>query len=207
MMVARGWAEEGTGSRWLRGIWVSILWDEKVMEMNGGDGCATLGTGITLLSYTLRKMVKVAKFMLCVLYHNLNKKHTCQVLYLHILQYTQTHSISEECVCVCVCMCAVVSRLFATPWTAARQSSSVHGNSPDKNPGVGCHFLLQGIFLTQGLDPHVVSPALQADSLSLSHRGNPGRCYCARFCRWENPDKGKLWTTWPGHKQRDKVQL
>ena len=25
--------------------------------------------------------------------------------------------------------------------------------SPDKNPGVGCHFLLQGIFLTQGLNP------------------------------------------------------
>ena len=28
--------------------------------------------------------------------------------------------------------------------------SSVHGDSPGKNTGVGCHFLLQGIFLTQG---------------------------------------------------------
>ena len=26
-------------------------------------------------------------------------------------------------------------------------------NSPGKNTGVGCHFLLQGIFLTQGLNP------------------------------------------------------
>ena len=26
-------------------------------------------------------------------------------------------------------------------------------NSPDKNTGVGCHFLLQGLFLTQGLNP------------------------------------------------------
>ena len=26
-------------------------------------------------------------------------------------------------------------------------------NSPDKNIGVGSHFLLQGIFLTQGLNP------------------------------------------------------
>ena len=26
-------------------------------------------------------------------------------------------------------------------------------NSPDKNTGVGCHFLLQGIFPTQGLNP------------------------------------------------------
>ena len=28
--------------------------------------------------------------------------------------------------------------------------SSVHGDSPDKNTGVGCHALLQGIFPTQG---------------------------------------------------------
>ena len=28
---------------------------------------------------------------------------------------------------------------------------------PGKNTGVGCHFLLQGIFLTQGSNPHVQS--------------------------------------------------
>ena len=27
-------------------------------------------------------------------------------------------------------------------------------NSPDKKTGVGCHFFLQGIFLTQGSNPH-----------------------------------------------------
>ena len=32
--------------------------------------------------------------------------------------------------------------------------SSVHGDSPGKNTGVGCHSLLQGIFPTQGLNPH-----------------------------------------------------
>ena len=36
-------------------------------------------------------------------------------------------------------------------------------NSPGKNTGVGSHFLLQEIFLTQGLNPSL--PALQADSL------------------------------------------
>ena len=30
--------------------------------------------------------------------------------------------------------------------------SSVHGDSPGRNTGVGCHFLLQGIFLTQRLN-------------------------------------------------------
>ena len=31
--------------------------------------------------------------------------------------------------------------------------SSIHGDSPGKNTGVGCHALLQGIFLTQGSNP------------------------------------------------------
>ena len=31
--------------------------------------------------------------------------------------------------------------------------SSVHGDCPGKNTGVGCHALLQGIFPTRGLNP------------------------------------------------------
>ena len=43
----------------------------------------------------------------------------------------------------------------ATPWNSAPWSpgSSVHGDSPGKNTRVGCLFLLQGIFPTQGLNP------------------------------------------------------
>ena len=44
---------------------------------------------------------------------------------------------------------------------------------PGKKTGVGCHFLLQGIFLTQGSNPHVLH--WQADSLVLSHQGSPGK--------------------------------
>ena len=36
--------------------------------------------------------------------------------------------------------------ILATPWTVCSLSgSSVHWNSPSKNIGVGCHFLLQEI--------------------------------------------------------------
>ena len=42
---------------------------------------------------------------------------------------------------------------------------------PGKNTAVGCHFLLRGIFLIQGLNPHLLH--LQADSLPLSQVGNP----------------------------------
>ena len=39
-------------------------------------------------------------------------------------------------------------RLFATLWTVAHQAPCPW-DSPGKNTGVGCHALLQGIFLTQ----------------------------------------------------------
>ena len=41
-------------------------------------------------------------------------------------------------------------QLFANPWTAAHQAPLSMG-FPRKNTGVGCHFLFQGTFLTQGL--------------------------------------------------------
>ena len=43
-------------------------------------------------------------------------------------------------------------QLFATPWTVVYQA--LHPRDfPGKNTGVGCHFLLQEIFPTQGLNP------------------------------------------------------
>ena len=41
---------------------------------------------------------------------------------------------------------------------------------PGKNTGVGCHFLLEGVFHTQGSNPHLLCLLhWQADSLPLSH--------------------------------------
>ena len=40
------------------------------------------------------------------------------------------------------------------PMDYSPPGSSVHGDSLGKNTGVGCHALLQGIFLTQGSNQH-----------------------------------------------------
>ena len=64
----------------------------------------------------------------------------------------------------------VLSRvhLFATPWTAACQALFCPWHSPSKNTGVGSHFLLQGIFQTQGSNLHLFSLLQwQAGSLQL----------------------------------------
>jgi len=39
---------------------------------------------------------------------------------------------------------------FCDPMDYSQSASSVHGDSPGKNAGVGCNALLQGIFQTQG---------------------------------------------------------
>ena len=44
-------------------------------------------------------------------------------------------------------------------------------NSPDKTTGVGCHFLLQGIFPTQGLNPGLLH--CRQTLYWLSHQGIP----------------------------------
>ena len=52
--------------------------------------------------------------------------------------------------------------------------SSVHWDSPGKNTEVGCHALLQGIFLTQGSNPHLLCLLhWQVGFLSLAPAGKP----------------------------------
>ena len=51
----------------------------------------------------------------------------------------------------CVCLVAQLCLTLCDP-----MDSSVHGDSPGQSPGVGCHVLLQGIFPTQGSNPHLL---------------------------------------------------
>ena len=64
--------------------------------------------------------------------------------------------------------CAVLS---LSAMSDTLPGSSVHGNSPGKNAGVGCHALLQGIFPTQGSNPGL--PNFRWILYDLSHQGSP----------------------------------
>ena len=75
------------------------------------------------------------------------------------------------CVCVCVCVSCSVGSDSVTPWTVVTRLLCPW-NSPDKNTGLGCHFLLQGIFPTQGLN--VGLPHGRQNLYHLSHQGSPG---------------------------------
>ena len=57
------------------------------------------------------------------------------------------------------------------PMDCGPPGSSVHGDSPGKNTGVGCHALFQGIFPNQGLNPHLLH--CRRILYCLSHPGSP----------------------------------
>ena len=65
-------------------------------------------------------------------------------------------------------------QLCVTPWTVAHQAPP--WDFPGKSTGVGCHFLLQGIFLTQGLNPDLLHLLhWLVGSLPLAPPGKPQR--------------------------------
>ena len=79
------------------------------------------------------------------------------------VNYSDWHSMGAQS---CPTLC--------DPMDCSQPGSSLHGIFPSKNTEVGCYFLLQGIFLTQGSNPgllHILH--WQADSLPLRHLGSP----------------------------------
>ena len=71
-------------------------------------------------------------------------------------------------VLLCLCLLSHV-QLFTTPRTIAHHVPLVHGDSPGKNTGMGCHALLQGIFPTQASNPDF--PYCRWILNHLSHQG------------------------------------
>ena len=77
-----------------------------------------------------------------------------------------------------MCMCCAKSlqpySILCNPMDCSRPGSSVHRDSPGKNPGALCHALLQGIFPIQGLNLRLFHPLhRQAGSLPLAPPGKP----------------------------------
>ena len=62
------------------------------------------------------------------------------------------------------------------PMDCSPPCSSVHGSFPGKNTGVGCNFLLQVIFLTQGSDPRLLHHRQVLHPLSLQGNTDNHKC-------------------------------
>ena len=90
-------------------------------------------------------------------------------------------------------------RLFATPWNVAYQALPSM-DFPGKSTGVGCHFLLQAIFPTQGSNPGL--PHCRQTLCHLSHQRSH---MLARS--WSKYFKLVFNSTWPENFQMYKLDL
>ena len=76
--------------------------------------------------------------------------------------------------CAVLCLVTQSCLTLCDPIGYSPPGIFLHGASPDKNTGVGCHALLQGIFPTQGSNPRLLCLLYwQAGSLPLVFLGSP----------------------------------
>ena len=87
----------------------------------------------------LTYMIKIRILNTSTWFHALN-----EIIYRKNLKDVQFSSAAQSCPTLC------------NPMDCSPTGLSVHGDSPGKNTGVGCHTLLQGIFSTQRLNPDLL---------------------------------------------------
>ena len=100
----------------------------------------------------------------------------------HICSGFECLLVPQSCPTLCDPMGYIQPIRLLCPW-----------DFPGKNTGVGCHFLLQGIFPTQGSNPHFLYLLhWQTDSLSLHHLEAPPTIYevyntiCTYILYWDS---------------------
>ena len=115
----------------------------------------------------------------CVYMQVYKQANVCVYVYLHLSIF---HCASiNTCAGLCAklaCVTLLSTMSFSLP------GFSIHGDSPDKNTGVGCHSLLQGIFQTQELNTHLLCILdCQAGSLQLKPLVSSVQSLrCVRLC-------------------------
>ena len=65
---------------------------------------------------------------------------------------------ATKMLCSVSCLVTQLCPILCDPMDCSPLGSSVHGDSPGKNIGVGCHTLLWCIFLTQGSNLPLLHP-------------------------------------------------
>ena len=165
----RGWGQGGFPRKRLSSLnWTCCWWEEQGWRPGGNSVCVKfealewfwmIGTGVP----DWRGEVSCLFF-----FGNFYKSPLNLEDYTPPHLYLQLNFSYGLCVCVCVCVCVCMRtcvRAQSCPtlcdfMDCSPPGSSAHGTS--QNTGVGCHFLLQGVLLTQAgiQSASLASPAL-----------------------------------------------
>ena len=92
------------------------------------------------------------------------------------MQQLSVVGLKRNCCCFCCCFRHSLMSDSLGPHGLQPSRLLCPLDFPGKNTGVGCHFFLQGIFLTQGLNPRLLH--WQTDSFPWSHQGSPLKRNC-----------------------------
>ena len=106
------------------------------------------------------------------------------MLSIYVHTHTHTHTYHTHTPTHTHAMLGLVAQLcpnLCDPMNCSPPGSSVHGDSPGKNTGAGCHALLQGIFPTQGSNPGLLH--CRQIFYHLSHQGIPWILVASPFSR------------------------
>ena len=95
--------------------------------------------------------------------------YTHTYIHTHTHTHTHTHIYTHSHTLCCAWLLSHVR--LCNLMDCSPPGSSVHGDSPGKNTGVGCHAFLQGIFPIQGFNPGL--PHCKWILYHLSHQGSP----------------------------------
>ena len=96
--------------------------------------------------------------------------------------------LSRSWTCCMLYLVAQLCPILCDPRDCSLPDSSVHGHSPGKNIGMGCHTLLQGIFPTQRSNPGL--PHCRQILYCMGHQRSP------RILEWV-VDPFSRETSWP----------
>ena len=88
-----------------------------------------------------------------------------------------------------LCLVSQSCPILCNPMDCNPPGSSVLGDSPGKNTGVGCHAFLQGIFPNQGLNPGLSHCRLIL--YQLSYQGSPVDCGY-HLLKWNGRQGGQV---------------
>ena len=143
----------------------------RIMSSINGESFTSLPIRIPFISFS--SLIAVARPSKTLLNNSVKNGCLCHVPNLrgNVSSFSALSMFAVGLSCSVLCLVTQSRASLYNPRDCSPPGSSVHGDSPGKNSGVGCHAFLQRIFLTQGKKPR--SPTLQADNLPLSHQGSP----------------------------------
>ena len=108
----------------------------------------------------------LTRFLTVIYTQHVNQSLEHKKLYVLVIKYY--HQQQQQQHYAVLCLVAQSCLTFCHPIDCSPPGSSIHGDSPGKNTGVGCHALFQGIFPSQGSNPGL--PHCRRILYCLSHQ-------------------------------------